>query len=54
MHYLNISFSHKNSTMEVREKLSYKDDNSKRGCLTKLNSSEAINESILISTFNRM
>lgn len=54
MHYLNISFSHKNSTMEVREKLSYKDDNSKRGCLTKLNSSEAINESILISTCNRM
>ncbi len=54
MHYLIISFSHKNSTMEVREKLSYKDDNSKKGCLTKLNSGEAINESILISTCNRM
>ncbi|TKI70333.1 glutamyl-tRNA reductase [Sulfurimonas crateris] len=54
MHYLNISFSHKNSTMEVREKLSYKDEQSKMGCLTKLNSSPAINESILISTCNRM
>ena len=54
MHYLIISFSHKNSTMEVREKLSYKDDNSKKGCLAKLNSGEAINESILISTCNRM
>lgn len=54
MHYLNISFSHKNSTLDVREKLSYKDDNATRGCLTKLNSGEAINESILISTCNRM
>ena len=42
MHYLIISFSHKNSTMEVREKLSYKDDNSKKGCLEKLNSGEEI------------
>lgn len=54
MHYLNISFSHKNSTLEVREKLSYKDDNATKGCLTKLNAGEAINESILISTCNRM
>lgn len=54
MHYLNISFSHKNSTMEVREKLSYKDEQAKMGCLAKLNSSPAINESILISTCNRM
>lgn len=54
MHYLNISFSHKNSTLEVREKLSYKDDDALRACLHKLNSGEAINESILISTCNRM
>ena len=54
MHYLNISFSHKNSTLEVREKLSYKDDDALKGCLAKLNSGEAINESILISTCNRM
>jgi glutamyl-tRNA reductase len=54
MHYLNISFSHKNSTLEIREKLSYPDDKYLSGCLTKLNRSESINESLLISTCNRM
>ncbi|MBD3823513.1 MAG: glutamyl-tRNA reductase [Epsilonproteobacteria bacterium] len=54
MHYLTISFTHKNSTLEIREKLSYPDNESMRGCLTKLNSSYYINESILISTCNRM
>lgn len=54
MHYLTISFSHKNSDLEVREKLTYPNDKSLEGCLQKLNSSEAINESILISTCNRM
>jgi len=54
MHYLNISFSHKNSTLEIREKLSYPDDYHKNGCLTKLNSAEEIGETILISTCNRM
>jgi glutamyl-tRNA reductase len=54
MHYLNISFSHKNSTMEIREKLSYPTDKDMHGCLGKLTSSEAINEAILISTCNRM
>ncbi len=54
MHYLNISFSHKNSTMDIREKLTYPDDYHLSGCLSKLNTSEAINETILISTCNRM
>lgn len=54
MHYLTISFSHKNSNLDIREKLTYSNDKSLEGCLTKLNSSEAINESILISTCNRM
>ena len=54
MHYLNISFTHKNSTIEIREKLSYPDEKNMHGCLKKLNSSDAINESILISTCNRM
>jgi len=54
MHYLNISFTHKNSTMEIREKLSYPDDENKRGCLTKLLSNDSISEAILISTCNRM
>ncbi|MBU1658078.1 glutamyl-tRNA reductase [bacterium] len=54
MHYLNISFSHKNSTLEIREKLSYPNEENLHGCLKKLNANEAINESILISTCNRM
>jgi len=54
MHYLNISFSHKNSTIEIREKLSYPDDTNMHGCLKKLISSKVINEAILISTCNRM
>jgi glutamyl-tRNA reductase len=54
MHYLNISFTHKNSTIEIREKLSYPNDTDMHGCLQRLNSSEYINESILISTCNRM
>ncbi|PHS57826.1 MAG: glutamyl-tRNA reductase [Sulfurimonas sp.] len=54
MHYLNISFSHKNSTLDIREKLTYPDDYHLNGCLTKLNTSPSINETILISTCNRM
>jgi len=54
MHYLNISFTHKNSTLEIREKLSYPDDENKRGCLTVLLECEIISEAILISTCNRM
>ena len=54
MHYLNISFSHKNSSIDIREKLSYPNDSDMHGCLTKLNTCEAISESILISTCNRM
>ena len=54
MHYLNISFTHKNSTLEIREKLSYPNDEDMHGCLARLNSAASINESILISTCNRM
>lgn len=54
MHYLNISFSHKNSTIEIREKLTYTSDESVKACLAKLNSSGNVNEAVLISTCNRM
>ena len=54
MHYLNISFTHKNATLEIREKLSYSDDESKRDCLTALLNSPTISEAILFSTCNRM
>ncbi len=54
MHYLNISFSYKNSDLEVREKLTYPNEKSVEACLKKLNSCKDINETILISTCNRM
>jgi glutamyl-tRNA reductase len=54
MHYLVVSFSHKNSPLEIREKLTYSSDKSLDGCLTKINDHENINEAILISTCNRM
>jgi len=54
MHYLNISFTHKNSNLDIREKLSYADDKDKHTCLNALLESEYINETILISTCNRM
>lgn len=54
MHYLNISFSHKNSDLKVREKLSLPTDDMKKETLAKLNENQAINESIVLSTCNRM
>ncbi len=54
MHYLNVSFSHKNASLDMREKLTYPNDKSVNGCLTKINVSPSINETILISTCNRM
>jgi len=54
MHYLNISFTHKNATLEVREKLSYPDDAALKICSEKLHKNEAINEVMLIATCNRM
>lgn len=53
MHYLIVSFSHKNSAIDVREKLSFSQQE-QIDCLGKLNSASSINESILISTCNRM
>ncbi len=54
MHYLILSFTHKNSTLAIREKLAYPEESHKIGCLTKLNSCSVIDESILLSTCNRM
>jgi glutamyl-tRNA reductase len=53
MHYLTISFTHKNSTLEIREKLAFADDE-KGTCLAKITDHSAVNEAILISTCNRM
>ncbi len=52
MHYLIVSFSYKHADLEVRERLSYSDDDKKQ-CLTKITQSSSINEAILLSTCNR-
>ena len=54
MHYLVISFSHKNSSIDIREKLSYQNESDMHECLKKLNALESVNEAMLISTCNRM
>lgn len=54
MHYSVVSFSHKNSTLNQREKLSFNDDQSKVLMLEKLNRHPQINESMILSTCNRI
>lgn len=54
MHYLIISFSHKNSTLSQREKLAFVDDTSKITMLANINKHPSISESLILSTCNRM
>jgi glutamyl-tRNA reductase len=53
MHYLTISFTHKNSTLAIREKLAFTDDE-KQTFLERANEHTAMNETILVTTCNRM
>ncbi|MBL0687759.1 MAG: glutamyl-tRNA reductase [Sulfurospirillum sp.] len=54
MHYLIVSFTHKNTDIKIREKLSFLDKTEKRYFLKKLKIFKYINESILLSTCNRV
>jgi len=54
MHYLIISFTHKNTDIKVREKLSFSNEDKKRDFLEKLKDLKSINESIILSTCNRV
>jgi glutamyl-tRNA reductase len=54
MHYLIVSFSHKNSTLSVREKLAFVDDTAKIEGMKRLNASSYISESMILSTCNRV
>jgi len=54
MNYLIMSFTHKNTDIEVREKLSFADEEKKRTFSQKLQELEYINESIILSTCNRV
>lgn len=54
MHYLVISFSHKNSTITIREKLAFSNDEIMIDALKKLKNIESISEVFLVSTCNRV
>ena len=54
MHYLVISFSHKNSTLAQREKLAFLNDAAKIAMMEKINHHPHISESMILSTCNRI
>ena len=54
MHYLIISYSHKNSDIAIREKLAFDTDEKLKNGLSKINDCENINEAIILSTCNRV
>lgn len=54
MHYLTLSFTHKNTSIEVREKLSFSSINSLRDILSKICDHHYINEAVVLSTCNRV
>jgi len=54
MHYLIISFSHKNSTLAIREKLAFVDEAAQISGMKELNSDTHISESMVLSTCNRV
>lgn len=54
MHYVSVSFTHKNTDIELREKLSFANIDRRREILRLLSSSENIEESMALSTCNRV
>ena len=54
MEYLNISFTHKNTDIHTREKLSFSNELEKETFLKTILHDENINEAILLSTCNRI
>lgn len=54
MHYLIISFSHKNSTLAIREKLAFVDETKQLEGMRRLNGDAHISESMILSTCNRV
>jgi glutamyl-tRNA reductase len=54
MHYLTMSFTHKNTDICVREKLAFNSEEKSRHFMSQLKNCEAVNEVILLSTCNRV
>ncbi|MDD3343666.1 MAG: glutamyl-tRNA reductase [Sulfurospirillaceae bacterium] len=54
MHYLTVSFTHKNTDIAIREKLSFNSEEKSTNFMSKLKVCNEINEVILLSTCNRV
>ncbi|NLK67133.1 MAG: glutamyl-tRNA reductase [Campylobacteraceae bacterium] len=54
MNFLNISFTHKNTDISIREKLSFNTDEKKSEILRLVCSSQSVSECLLLSTCNRV
>jgi len=54
MYYLVVSFNHKKCDLSQRERLAFKDDESKRAILNRLVSFEFIHEAFIVNTCNRI
>jgi len=54
MHFLVVSFTHKNTTLAIREKLAFSNDEQKKGCLSLVVKDPSIDEVMVTSTCNRI
>lgn len=54
MHYLIVSFSHKNTDLCTREKLAFNNDNQVISFLSQIKEQKTVNEAVLLSTCNRV
>ena len=54
MHYVIISFTHKNTTLPIRDRLAFNDDETKTAFLARTIEPPYLNEAIVLSTCNRI
>lgn len=54
MHYVTLSFTHKNTPIETREKLAFNDEENFKAFYKKILALETVNEILIISTCNRV
>lgn len=54
MNYINVSFTHKNTDISIREKLAFSSDEKKREILRLMNSNVSIAECMVLNTCNRV
>ena len=54
MNFLSISFTHKNTDIDIREKLSFSSNEKKEEVLRLILSNQSISECMLLSTCNRV